>query len=37
MGWVFDPMLTIVGAYEKSAREYPNIPPGEKNFKGYGK
>jgi len=37
MGWVFDPMLTIVGAYEKSVIEYPNIPPGEKDFQGYGK
>ena len=37
MGWVFDPMLHVVGAYEKSVREYPNIPPGDKDFKGYGK
>jgi arylsulfatase A-like enzyme len=36
MGWVYDPMLEIMGAYEKSVQEYPNIKPGE-DFKGYKK
>jgi arylsulfatase len=36
MGWVFFPMLEIMGAYEKSVQEYPNIKPGE-DFKGYKK
>ena len=34
MGWVFIPMLEIMGAYDKSVQEYPNIKPGE-DFKGY--
>ena len=37
MAWLFDPMLTVIGRYEKSVQEYPNIPPGERNFKGYKK
>ncbi len=37
MGWVFDPMLHVIGDYEKSVAEYPNIPPGEADFKGYNK
>lgn len=37
MGWVFDPMLHVIGAYEKSVAEYPNIPPGKADFKGYSK
>ena len=37
MGWVFDPMLHVVGAYEESVRKYPNVPAGAKDFKGYGK
>lgn len=36
MGWVFIPMLEVIGAYEKSVREYPNIKPGE-DFTGYRK
>jgi arylsulfatase len=36
MGWVFIPMLEIMGAYDKSVQEYPNIKPGE-DFKGYKK
>jgi arylsulfatase len=36
MGWVFFPMLEIMGAYEKSVQEYPNIKPGE-DFTGYKK
>jgi arylsulfatase len=36
MAWVFIPMLEIMGAYEKSVQEYPNIKPGE-DFKGYKK
>ncbi|HTT39802.1 MAG TPA: arylsulfatase [Burkholderiales bacterium] len=35
MGWAYFPMLEIMGAYEKSVREYPNIMPGEEDFKGY--
>jgi arylsulfatase A-like enzyme len=34
MAWVFIPMLEIMGAYDKSVQEYPNIKPGE-DFKGY--
>src|SRR4029078_6174252 len=36
MGWVYLPMLEIIGAYEKSVQEYPNIKPGE-DFTGYRK
>lgn len=36
MGWVFLPMLETIGAYEKSVKEYPNVPPGT-DFAGYGK
>ena len=36
MGWVYAPMTSDVGAYEKSVREYPNMKPGEE-FKGYPK
>ena len=36
MGWVFMPMLEIIGEYEKSVEKYPNIKPGE-DFKGYPK
>lgn len=36
MAWVYGVMLEIMGAYEKSVREYPNIKPGE-DFKGYKK
>ena len=36
MGWVYDPMYQIIGAYEKSVQEYPNIKPGEE-FTGYQK
>jgi arylsulfatase A-like enzyme len=34
MAWVYDPMLEVMGAYDKSVQEYPNIKPGE-DFKGY--
>ena len=36
MGWVLLPMREIIGAYEKSVQQYPNIKPGE-DFKGYRK
>jgi arylsulfatase len=36
MGWVLVPMREIIGAYEKSVQEYPNIKPGEE-FTGYPK
>jgi arylsulfatase len=35
-GWMFWPVSKIVGEYERSAREYPNINVGE-DFKGYKK
>jgi arylsulfatase len=34
MGWVYLPMLEIIGAYEKTVRKYPNIAPGQE-FAGY--
>lgn len=34
MGWVFLPMMEIMGQYEESVRKYPNIQPGE-DFVGY--
>lgn len=34
MGWVYAPMLQIIGAYEKSVQKYPNIPQGA-DFTGY--
>jgi arylsulfatase len=34
MGWMFGIALEIVGEYERSLVEYPNIKPGEE-FKGY--
>lgn len=37
MAWVFEPMLEIISAYEKSVREFPNIPPGVVDFEGYPK
>jgi arylsulfatase A-like enzyme len=33
-GWMFGPMFRIIGAYEVSIKNYPNIRPGEE-FKGY--
>jgi arylsulfatase len=36
MGWTLFPVLEIIGAYEKSVQEYPNIKPGE-DFTGYKK
>jgi hypothetical protein len=37
MGWVLMPMYEVIGAYEKSAKEYPNIKPGTASFSGYSK
>ena len=34
MGWTYGAVLEIMGAYEKSVQEYPNIKPGE-DFTGY--
>ena len=34
MAWVGGPIYEIIGAYEMSVQEYPNIKPGE-DFKGY--
>src|SRR5271169_4202623 len=36
MGWVFAPVLKIIGEYERSVKEYPNIKVGE-DFQGYKK
>jgi arylsulfatase len=36
MGWMFAPVLEVVGEYEKSIAEYPNIPVGAADFDGYG-
>ena len=36
MGWVYGAMLEVMGSYEKSVQEYPNIKPGE-DFTGYKK
>ena len=36
MGWVYGPIGEIIGAYEKSVQEYPNINLGEE-FKGYSR
>jgi arylsulfatase A-like enzyme len=36
MGWVYEPMLGKILAYEKSTHDYPNIKPGEE-FTGYKK
>jgi hypothetical protein len=33
-GWMFGPFLRIIGEYEKSLKDYPNIKVGE-GFKGY--
>jgi arylsulfatase A-like enzyme len=35
-GWMFAPVFMIIGAYEHSIKEYPNIKPGEE-FAGYKK
>lgn len=32
--WILGPVVRIIGAYEKSIAQYPNIKPGE-DFKGY--
>jgi arylsulfatase len=32
--WMFGPIVRIIGAFEKSVAQYPNIKPGE-DFKGY--
>jgi arylsulfatase len=37
MAWLFDPMLTAIGKYEESVKEFPNIPAGAKDFEGYKK
>lgn len=34
MGWVFDPMLHAIGGYAEGMREVPNLPAGDKDFKG---
>jgi arylsulfatase len=34
-GWMFGPVFRLIGAYEASVKQYPNIRPGE-DFKGYG-
>jgi arylsulfatase A-like enzyme len=36
VGWIFAPALRVVGGYERSQKQYPNIKVGE-DFKGYGK
>ncbi|HME81241.1 MAG TPA: arylsulfatase [Candidatus Eremiobacteraceae bacterium] len=33
-GWILGPDFKIIGAYERSIKEFPNIKPGE-DFKGY--
>jgi arylsulfatase A-like enzyme len=33
-GWMFGPIFRLIGGYERSVHEYPNIRPGE-DFKGY--
>lgn len=35
-GWLLEPLLPLIMKYEISAKEYPNIKPGEK-FNGYSK
>ena len=35
-GWMFGPFLRIIGQYEQSLKQYPNIKVGEE-FKGYQK
>ena len=35
-GWILEPDLKIIGEYERSVKEYPNIKVGE-DFKGYSK
>jgi hypothetical protein len=32
---MFGPVFRLIGAYEASVKQYPNIRPGE-DFKGYG-
>jgi arylsulfatase len=34
MGWMFGVVLGLIGEYEKSIAEWPNIKPGEE-FQGY--
>ena len=36
MGWMFKPVSEIVGKFQKSVAQYPNIKPGEE-FNGYAK
>jgi hypothetical protein len=36
IGWVLAPDFKLIGAYERSTKEYPNIKVGE-DFKGYKK
>jgi hypothetical protein len=35
-GWMLGPDFKLIGGYERSIREYPNIKVGE-DFKGYKK
>ena len=35
-GWMLAPDFKLIGEYERSVKEYPNIKPGE-DFKGYKK
>jgi arylsulfatase A-like enzyme len=35
-GWMLGPVFKLIGEFERSVREYPNIKPGEE-FKGYPK
>lgn len=35
-GWMLWPVFKIIGAYERSVKEYPNIKVGE-DFEGYSK
>lgn len=35
-GWMFSPVLKVVGKYEASLKQYPNIKVGEE-FTGYTK